>query len=52
MVAIPGLCINGMEINPPKIRPSKIKKGMELNHRYTDLLADSSLGIIILPYDP
>ena len=46
MVAIFGLGTTGIEIKPPKIKPIKSKPGIEPSQ---NLLADSSLGIIILP---
>ena len=49
MIAIFGLGIAGIEIKPPKIRPSRAKNGIELSQQRTNLLADSNLGTITLP---
>jgi len=42
--------ITKIESKPPKIRPSKTKKRIELNQRRNNLFVDSSLGIISFLY--
>jgi len=49
MVAIFGLVMTGIEIKAPRIKPSKIKEGIEVSHRRINFLADSSLDILVLP---
>jgi len=49
MVAIFGLGITRIENRPPKIRPSKTKKGIEINQRRNNLFVDPKLNIIIFP---
>jgi len=51
IVPIYGLCIAGIEIKAPIIRPIRAKKEAELTQRRKSLLVDPASGIIdLLPF--